>query len=256
METAEESFEGFAREYPFQTFKIHLSKKKEAVSIEFEAAALEAKLLLQGEVVVSISTEFIQNDDSLPLLRNRLLEGGDESDGRQKRECELKAFDNLAGKLHKSFPGEVFGAAMDSLYGSEHAMNKFIECGWFSATGFKGGSAPAVARKIAEDRENTEKRGVEFTEKDKNGGMPWSASRLEDQVLGFYIGFKSILIDDSSPSPVGAAMNRQGLQRAKYAGHTDFHRAKKEHWMKIRYNELLADYLFGEAHEQESFDCG
>jgi hypothetical protein len=75
---------------------------------------LEAKLLLQGEAAVSICAEFIQNDGSLSLLRNRLLEGKDEGCRRQKRECELKAFDKLAEKLHKSFPGEVFGAAMDS----------------------------------------------------------------------------------------------------------------------------------------------
>jgi hypothetical protein len=111
---AEESFEGLAREYPFQTFKKRRSKKKEAASIEFEAAALEAKLLLQGEAAVSISTEFIQNDGSLPLLRNRPLEGGDESGARQKRECGPEAFGKLAGKLHKPLPGEVFAAAMDS----------------------------------------------------------------------------------------------------------------------------------------------
>jgi hypothetical protein len=73
-------------------------------------------LLLQGEAVVSICTEFIQNDGSLSLLRNRLLKGGDESDGRQKQECEPEAFDKLEGKPGKSFPGEVFAAAMDSLY--------------------------------------------------------------------------------------------------------------------------------------------
>jgi hypothetical protein len=114
VEITEEFIEGLAREYPFQTFKIHRSKKKEAISIEFETVVLEAKLLLQGEVVVSISTEFIQNDDNLSLLRNRLLEGGDESDAQQTQECEPEAFDKLADKLHKSFPEEVFATAMDS----------------------------------------------------------------------------------------------------------------------------------------------
>ncbi|MDR1541676.1 MAG: hypothetical protein LBU32_27555 [Clostridiales bacterium] len=50
-------------------------------------------------------------------------------------------------------------------------MNKRIDFGWLSAAGFKGGSAPATARKIAEDRDSTEKHGVEFTEKDKNSAI-------------------------------------------------------------------------------------
>ncbi|MDR1537751.1 MAG: hypothetical protein LBU32_07105 [Clostridiales bacterium] len=87
VEAAEEPFEGLARDCPFQTFKKRRSKKKEAASIEFEAAALEGKLLLQGEAAASICTEFIQSEDSLQLPLNRPLEGGDESDGRQKREC-------------------------------------------------------------------------------------------------------------------------------------------------------------------------
>jgi hypothetical protein len=48
------------------------------------------------------------------LLSNRPLEGGDESGGRQKRECESEAFGKLEGKPGKSLPGEVFCAAMDS----------------------------------------------------------------------------------------------------------------------------------------------
>ncbi|MDR1537752.1 MAG: hypothetical protein LBU32_07110 [Clostridiales bacterium] len=58
-------------------------------------------------------------------------------------------------------------------------MDKCIECGWLSAAGFKDGSAPAVARKIAEGRDNPEIRGVEFTEKDKKAGFIHTASRME-----------------------------------------------------------------------------
>jgi hypothetical protein len=114
VEAAEEPFEGLVRDCPFQTFKKRPSKKKEAASIEFEAVALEAKLLLQGLTVASICTEYIQNEDSLQLLCNRQLEGGDESRRRQKRGCGPEAFGKLAGKPGKSLPGEVFGAAMDS----------------------------------------------------------------------------------------------------------------------------------------------
>jgi hypothetical protein len=76
VEAAEEPFEGLARDYPFQTFKKRRSKKKEAVSIEFEAVALEAKLLLQGGAAVSIRAEFMQSEDNFSLLRNRPPEAG------------------------------------------------------------------------------------------------------------------------------------------------------------------------------------
>jgi hypothetical protein len=67
--------------------------------------------------------------------------------------------------------------------------------------------------------------------------MPWSASRLEARVLG--LGFKSILIDDSSPSLAGAAMNRQGLQRAKDAGYAEFHRAEIGTFDENRYRAII-----------------
>jgi hypothetical protein len=138
-------------------------------SIEFEIAALEAKLLLQGEAAVSICTEFIQNDGSLSLLRNRLLKGKGKDEGcyRQKRECGIRGFRQAGAQAGEIAPRRGFRRRDGQPCACEAAMNKCIECGWLSAAGFKDGSAPAVARKIAEGRDNTEKRVAEFTEKDK-----------------------------------------------------------------------------------------
>ncbi|MDR1536729.1 MAG: hypothetical protein LBU32_01815 [Clostridiales bacterium] len=60
--------------------------------------------------------------------------------------------------------------------------------------GFKDGSAPAAARKIAESRDNPEMRGVEFTEKEKKAQFinVISKTELNSGVQGRHIGIEAV----------------------------------------------------------------
>lgn len=64
-----------------------LTKKKNGKVIYYYHNVLEAKIVTDTGLAVSVETEFIQN-----------------SDGATKQDCELKAFYRLAGRLKRRFP--------------------------------------------------------------------------------------------------------------------------------------------------------
>lgn len=91
---------------------------------------LEAKLVLGDGFVVSIGTEFIENED------------GDVS----KNDCETKAFKRLAEKLKKEYPRLNICVLADSLYASEPVFEKCIkDNSWHFLVRYKDGSIPSVA---------------------------------------------------------------------------------------------------------------
>ena len=99
---------------------------------------LEAKLVLGEGFVVSIGTEFIEN----------------ENEDVSKNDCETKAFKRLAERLKKEYPRLPICVLADSLYASEPVFERCIqENGWHILLRYKEGSIPSIAeeyRSIAE----------------------------------------------------------------------------------------------------------
>jgi hypothetical protein len=89
---------------------------------------LEAKLLM-GDKVLSIGSEFIEN----------------ESEDVKKQDCELKAFYRLARRLKKEYPRLPICIVGDSLYACEPAFRLCEENNWGCLIRFKAGSMPTVA---------------------------------------------------------------------------------------------------------------
>lgn len=91
---------------------------------------LEAKLVLGESFVVSIGTEFIEN----------------ENEDVSKNDCETKAFKRLAEKLKKEYPRLNICVLADSLYASEPVFEKCVkDNGWHFLIRYKDGSIPSVA---------------------------------------------------------------------------------------------------------------
>lgn len=91
---------------------------------------LEAKLVLGDGFVISIGTEFIEN----------------ENEDVSKNDCETKAFKRLAEKLKKDYPRLKICVLADSLYASEPVFEKCTkDNGWHFLIRYKDGSIPSVA---------------------------------------------------------------------------------------------------------------
>ena len=90
---------------------------------------LEAKLVLGDNIIVSIATEFIENESACV----------------SKQDCERNAFRRLQVKLKKAFPRLPICILADSLYACESFFNICKKNHWEYILRFKDGSIPSVA---------------------------------------------------------------------------------------------------------------
>jgi len=89
---------------------------------------LEAKLII-GNIVLSIGTEFIEN----------------ESEDVEKQDCELKAFYRLAEKLKKTYPRLPICVLGDSIYAAEPVFKLCEQNNWKYLFRFKEGKIKSIA---------------------------------------------------------------------------------------------------------------
>ena len=125
-------------------------KTGEVIRREYYHVVLEAKLIILGNVVISIATEFVEN----------------ESPDVKKQDCELNAFYRLAEKLKKRFPKLPICLGMDSLYAASPVFDLCKKYGWHYIIRFKDGSIKSVASEF-HALKNMEKSQV-WTQIDNN----------------------------------------------------------------------------------------
>ena len=99
---------------------------------EYYHCVLEAKLVIGGDIVISIGTEFVEN----------------ESPEVNKQDCELNAFKRMAKKLKERFPRLPICLGMDSLYANDPVFKMCREYGWKYIIRFKDGSIKSVAEEF------------------------------------------------------------------------------------------------------------
>lgn len=90
---------------------------------------LEAKIVFGNDLIVSIATEFIENEKENP----------------SKQDCELNSFKRLADSLKKMFPKLPICLLADSLYASESIFKICRKNKWEFLIRFKNGSIPTLA---------------------------------------------------------------------------------------------------------------
>jgi len=96
-------------------------------------SVLEAKIVFSDELIVSIGTEFIENDEECPT----------------KQDCERKAFKRLAASLKKMFPRLSICLLADSLYACEPVFEICKNNNWEFLIRYKDGSIPTLAEETA-----------------------------------------------------------------------------------------------------------
>lgn len=99
---------------------------------EYYYYVLEAKLVLRGDILVSIMTEFVENE-------------GCEV---EKQDCERKACRRLLKKLYEEFPRLPVCLSADSLYACQTFLEECRRYGYHYILRYKEGSIPYVAKEF------------------------------------------------------------------------------------------------------------
>ena len=103
---------------------------------------LEAKLVLHPKILISIQTEFVDNEERKEM---------------EKQDCERKACWRLMEKLKKAFPRLPICLCGDSLFACEGFFERIREKNWRYIVRYKEGSIPSIGaeyRKLKEWEKN------------------------------------------------------------------------------------------------------
>ena len=124
-------------------FKVHRNKDGTIKSVEYYYYVVEAKLLFPNGIVISILTEFCENDEEVsPYEENKM------SQQEKKQDCELKAFYRMVDRLKQLFGNTRICLALDSLYACEPVFKICEENNWRFITRFKEGSIPSIGKEF------------------------------------------------------------------------------------------------------------
>lgn len=116
----------------------HYNKGTQEETVNYHCDVLEAKIVLGEGLIVSIASEFIENNGEDAERQKQM----DEEE--RKQDCETKAFKRLAGKVKKAFPRLPIILLADSLYASEPVMEICRQNSWGFIIRYKTGSIPSI----------------------------------------------------------------------------------------------------------------
>lgn len=119
----------FNKKHCEHCLKRTVKKGKEGERTYYYHNVLEAKIVLGENLIVSIATEFIEN----------------EKEDVDKQDCERKAFKRLAKKLKKAYPRLPICILGDSLYACAPVFQICKENQWEYLIRYKDGSIPSLA---------------------------------------------------------------------------------------------------------------
>lgn len=103
-------------------------------------AVLEAKIVFGEELILSLGTEFIENN-AKDAERQKEMNAAE-----IKQDCETKAFKRLAKRLKEEFPKLPICLLGDSLYAGEPVFDICKKNHWDYIIRFKDGSIPGIAQ--------------------------------------------------------------------------------------------------------------
>lgn len=122
-----------------------LTRKKDGKILYYYHNVLEAKIVTDDGLAISIETEFICN-----------------SDGETKQDCELNAFYRIAVRLKKRFPQLNTCLLLDSLYAAGPVMDILKEYKWKYITTFKEGSIPERYEEFCQLKKLCQQNSIEL----------------------------------------------------------------------------------------------
>ena len=134
----------------------HYNKGTEEETVNYHCDVLEAKIVFGESLVVSIASEFIENNGEDTENQKNM------SEEKRKQDCETKAFKRLAEKVKKAFPRLPIILLADSLYASEPVMNICRKNDWDFIIRYKTGSIPSITEEYEKIPEKERSGHAEF----------------------------------------------------------------------------------------------
>ena len=122
----------FSKRHCEHCLKRTVNKGTEEEKTYYYHNVLEAKIVLGDNLVVSIATEFIEN----------------ERENVEKQDCERNAFKRLAAKIKKDYPRLPICILGDSLYACAPVFQICKENRWEFLIRYKDGSIPSLAEEF------------------------------------------------------------------------------------------------------------
>lgn len=155
----------------------HYNKGTAEETVNYHCDVLEAKIVLGESLIVSIASEFIENNGE-DAERQK-----DMSEEERKQDCETKAFKRLAKKLKKAFPRLPIILLADSLYASEPVMDICRENQWDYIIRYKTGSIPSIAEEYGKIAEKGTSGHAEFINDIDYNGKPVNMLRYWEEKI-------------------------------------------------------------------------
>lgn len=153
----------------------HYNKGTEEETVNYHCDVLEAKIVLGENLIVSIGSEFIENNGEDSRRQKNM------SEDERKQDCETKAFKRLAGKLKKAFPRLPVILLADSLYASEPVMDICRGNQWDFIIRYKAGSIPGIAEEYGRIPEKETAGHAEFVNDIDYNGEPVNMLRYFEE---------------------------------------------------------------------------
>lgn len=155
----------------------HYSKGTEEETVNYHCDVLEAKIMLGESVVISVASEFIENNGEDAEAQKGL------SEEKRKQDCETKAFKRLAGKMKRAFPRLPILLLADSLYASEPVMDICRDNGWDFIIRYKTGSIPGITEEYERIPEKGREGHAEFVNDIDYNGKPVNMLRFWEEKM-------------------------------------------------------------------------
>ena len=155
----------------------HYNKGTNEETVNYHCDVLEAKIVFGESLIVSIASEFIENNGE---DAERQKELGEE---KRKQDCETKAFKRLAGKIKKAFPRLPIILLADSLYASEPVMDACRDNGWEFIIRYKTGSIPNITEEYEKIPEKGTSGHAEFVNDIDYEGKPVNMLRFREEKM-------------------------------------------------------------------------
>lgn len=151
------------------------NKGTQEETVSYHCDVLEAKIVLGEGLVLSIASEFIENNGEEAQGKKDL------SEEKRKQDCETKAFRRLAGKIKKAFPRLPVILLADSLYASEPVMEICRGNGWEFIIRYKTGSIPSITEEYESIPEKGTAGHAEFVNEIDYNGKPVNMLRFWEE---------------------------------------------------------------------------
>ncbi|OIZ62591.1 hypothetical protein BLA28_19490 [Eisenbergiella tayi] len=116
----------------------HFYRGTEEETVNYHCDVLETKIYFGEKVIVSIGSEFIENNGEDAQRQKNM------SPEEVKQDCETKAIERLAKKIKAKYPRLPITLLADFLYASEPVMNICRENRWEFIIRYKAGSIPSI----------------------------------------------------------------------------------------------------------------